>query len=81
MELVTVVRHLNPASAELDAARLEAAGFSVLKNGEFNALTGGGGTIGEILIQVPENQAEAAKELLNAEPVDASPEEPEDQGS
>ena len=81
MELITVVRHLNTASAELDAARLEAAGFSVLKNGEFSALTGSGGLAGEILIQVPEDQAEAAKALLHADPVDGTAEEPEDQGA
>ena len=81
MELVTIVRHLNTASAELDAARLEAAGFSVLKNGELSALTGSGGLAGEILIQVPQDQAEAASALLHADPVESVPGDLEDQGS
>ncbi|HTI68788.1 MAG TPA: hypothetical protein VMF06_02400 [Candidatus Limnocylindria bacterium] len=85
MELVTVVRHINAASADVDAARLQAAGFSVLKNGENTSLSGLGGLVGEVLLQVPEDQAEAAKALLAADAVepdcDCESTDPEDQGS
>jgi hypothetical protein len=69
MEMVTVVRHLNAASADLDAARLEAAGFTVLRHSEMSAMTEGyAAIVGGIRIQVPADQAEDARAFLADEP-------------
>ncbi len=73
MEMVTISRHINLASAELDAARLEAAGFDVLRHDESSPFAGG---MGSILVQVPANQAEDAKALLASASDETSPEEP-----
>ncbi len=66
MNLVTVHCSFNPAEADLIRSRLEAADFNVVLthdlaalNLEDYALSAGG-----ILVQVPEDQAEAARELM-----------------
>ena len=68
MEMVTIARHLNAAAADLDAARLEAAGFAVLRHSEMSAMAEGyPACVGGIRIQVPADQAEDARAFL-AEP-------------
>jgi hypothetical protein len=64
MEMVTVSRHINLASAELDAARLEAAGFAVLRHDESSPFAGG---VGTVQVQVPADQVEDARALLAAD--------------
>jgi len=67
MELVTVYTAFNPAEAELIASRLESADFTINVKGEDAALAMDGYAmgVGGILIQVPADQAEAARALIN----------------
>ncbi len=66
MEMVTIGNFFNLAQAELITSRLEAAGFDVLKHGLNSALGFDAGVmgVGGIRLQVPEDQAESARELL-----------------
>ena len=66
MKLVTVTTVLNPADAGLICSRLEAAGFHPFMPDENTAFTMEGYTaaIGGIRIQVPENEADNAREFL-----------------
>lgn len=66
MNFVTVGKFFNVAQAELIAGRMEAAGFTVLRHGLESALGCDGGplAVGGIRLQVPEDQAETAKELV-----------------
>jgi hypothetical protein len=62
MEFVTVYTTLNLGDAELIRGRLESAGFTVNVKNE-DALLGVEASEG-VLLQVPEDQAEAARALL-----------------
>lgn len=82
MEPVTVYRSFNAADANLIASRLEASGFDTFIAHELSALTMDGYAMaaGGIKVQVPEDQASDARELIesastdeNAEESDASP--------
>ena len=72
--MVTIARHLNAAAADLDAARLEAAGFAVLRHSEMSAMAEGyPASVGGIRIQVRADQADDARSFL-AESVAVEPE-------
>ena len=73
MNLVTVFRTFNPGEAELIRSRLDAAEFDVTLTHELASLSFEGYALGAggILVQVPEDEAEEAKELLAAK--DESP--------
>ena len=75
MELVTVYRAFNPAAAQLVRSRLEAAGFHAEVMHELSSLSmdGYAQAAGGILVQVPEEEADDAKEFLAA---DNPPDEP-----
>jgi hypothetical protein len=64
--MVTIGNFLNLAQADLIAGRLESAGFNVLRHGLNSALSFDGGVmgVGGIRLQVPEDQVEGAKALL-----------------
>ena len=68
MNFVTVTNVLNPAEAGLICARLESAGFNPFMPDQFSAVNTDGYTlaIGGIRIQVPGDEAAAAKEFLAA---------------
>ena len=70
MQLVTVSSAFNPIDAQVVCAQLEAAGFNAVISQELSALSVGGYglSVGGILVQVPEDQAAEARELLAAEP-------------
>lgn len=72
MQLVTVYRGLNPADAQLARSRLDAAGFHAVVTHELSALSLDGYAMaaGGILVQVPDEEAADAQELLSAEPPD-----------
>ena len=76
MALVTVFRALNPADAQLVRSRLEAAQFHAVVTNELSALSMDGYALaaGGILVQVPEQEAADARELLTAGP---APDEPQ----
>jgi hypothetical protein len=67
MNLVTVHRSFNPAEAEVVRSRLEASEFDVTMVHDLASLSMDGYALaaGGIL-QVPENQAVAARELITA---------------
>ena len=67
MTLVTVYRAFSPADAQLVRSRLEASDFNVMVNHELAALSMDGYSMvtGGILVQVPEEEAEEARELLS----------------
>ena len=69
MELVTVFRTFNPGEAELIRSRLDAAEFDVTLKHDLASLSLEGYALaaGGILVQVPETEAQDAKELLAAE--------------
>lgn len=68
MQYETVSRCLNPAVADLVAARLRAAGFPVLVHSENSALAEGAPmVVGGIRIQVPADRAAEAREFLQAD--------------
>ena len=66
MEFVTVHTALNPADAQLIRAQLESAGFLVNVKGEDAALgmDGYAMAIGGILVQVPDDKVNEARQLL-----------------
>jgi len=70
MPLVTIFRAFNPAAAHLVRSRLEAAEFHPVVMHELSALSLDGYAMaaGGILVQVPEEEAADAKELLDSEP-------------
>ncbi|HMP81704.1 MAG TPA: DUF2007 domain-containing protein [Verrucomicrobiota bacterium] len=73
MKLVTIHRAFNSADAQLVRSRLEAANFHAAVMNENSTLyLGTAVASGGILVQVPENEAEDAREFLNAP---ANPEE------
>lgn len=67
MKLVTVFTTLNPAEADLVRSELEAAEFDVMIANEFSAQTlPSAATAGGLKVQVPEDQATDARELIDA---------------
>lgn len=68
MDFVTVYWALNPADADLVRARLEANGFLVVVKNEIAARTIDGFALaaGGLEIQVPEDQAESARDLVTS---------------
>ena len=68
MQLVTVYQALNPAEAQMARARLDAAGFHPIVSNELSALSMEGYALaaGGILVQVPDDEADSARELLRA---------------
>jgi hypothetical protein len=71
MGLVTVARAFNPAEAHLIRSRLDAAQFHAVVMHELSALSLDGYALaaGGILVQVPDDEANDAREFLNAEPL------------
>ena len=76
MALVTIFCAFNPMDAQLVRSRLEAAQFHAVVTHELSALSMDGYALaaGGILVQVPDEEAADAKELLAA---DASADEPQ----
>lgn len=70
MKLVTVFSCFNPMEAHVVRSRLETAGILATVTHETAALTteGGAMTIGGVQVQVSEEQAADARELLDAPP-------------
>jgi hypothetical protein len=68
MKLVTVFQSFSAAEAQLARSRLEAANFQAFVAHELASLSIDGYSMatGGILVQVPEDQADNARELLNA---------------
>lgn len=65
MNYVTIGKFFNFAQADMVAGRLEAAGFSVLRHSLNSALVEGiPAVVGGVRLQVPEDQAESARTLL-----------------
>ena len=77
MSLVTVSSAFNPAAAQLVRSRLEAAGFHPVVTHELSALSLDGYAMaaGGILVQVPDDEADNAREFL-AEDATKDPESP-----
>ena len=75
MQLVTISRAFNPASAHLTRARLEAAGFHAVVTHELAALglDGYAMAAGGILVQVPDEEQAEAKTFLEARPAIEEP--------
>ena len=69
MNLVTVANCFNPIEAQLARARLEVAGFHPAVSHELAALSNGGYSMaaGGIKVQVPDNEAEEARQFLAPE--------------
>jgi hypothetical protein len=68
MKLVTVFTAFSPAAAQLARSRLEASQFHAVVMHELSALSLDGYSMaaGGILVQVPEEEAADARELLAA---------------
>jgi signal transduction histidine kinase len=68
MPLVTVYRTFSPADAHLIRSRLEAADLHATVSHELSALSMEGYSLstGGVLVQVPESEAEEARELIAA---------------
>jgi hypothetical protein len=68
MDFVTVYTAFNPAQAQLMRSRLEAPDFFVTIKNECSALgkDGYGMAVGGIQVQVPEDQAEDALDLVRS---------------
>jgi len=68
MKLVTVYQTFNPMDAQLIRSRLEAAGLQASVAHELSSLSLEGYALaaGGVLVQVPEDQAETARELIQA---------------
>ena len=84
MSLVTIFRAFNPADAHLVRSRLEAADFHPVVMHELSALSLDGYAMaaGGILVQVPEEEVAAARELLESKPPESEDDTPpEDTGS
>jgi hypothetical protein len=66
MTLVTVYKAFSSADAQLIRSRLDAAGFHAVVQHELASLSMEGYSLGAggILVQVPENEAEAARTLI-----------------
>lgn len=67
MKLVAVATHFNLPAAELVRARLEAAGFHpFIANENTAGWFGGTSTVAQLRIEVPENEADEAREFLKS---------------
>ena len=68
MQMVTILTAFNPADAQLARSRLEAAGFQPVVKNELAALSmdGYGLAVGGILVQVPAEEADEARDFLTA---------------
>jgi hypothetical protein len=68
MQMVTVSTAFNPVDAQLTRSRLEAAGFHPLVKHELSALSMDGYALGAggILVQVPDEEADDAREFLES---------------
>jgi len=68
MKLITVFTAFNPADAQLVRSRLEASEFHPIVTHELSALSLDGYAMaaGGILVQVPEDEAAEARELIAA---------------
>jgi len=68
MDLVTVSTAFNSAEAHLTRSRLDAAGFHAVVQNELSALSMEGYSLaaGGILVQVPDAEADEAREFLKA---------------
>jgi len=66
MKLVTVFKTFNPAEAQMQRSRLEAAGLHAVVKNELAAMMIDGYTMaaGGIQVQVPEDQFESARILI-----------------
>ena len=65
MQLVTISNELNATEAQMKRARLEAAGFHAVVMNEASSLWMGTAiATGGILLQVPEVEADDAREFL-----------------
>lgn len=75
MEMVTIFTAFNPAEAQLVRSRLDAAEFDAVVKNEISALSMDGYALaaGGILVQVPADQADEAREFLNAPPDETAP--------
>jgi len=75
MQLVTVFTAFNPADADLVRSRLDAAEFHPVITHGLSALSIDGYALaaGGILVQVPEDEAEDAREFLAPPPADGPP--------
>ncbi len=69
MKLVTVYRSFSPADAQLVRSRLEASGLQAAVLNELASFSVDGYSMatGGVKVQVPEDQVEEAKELINME--------------
>jgi hypothetical protein len=69
VSLVTVSTAFNPAGAQIARSRLEAAGFHAVVTNELSALSMDGYALaaGGILVQVPAEEADDAREFLTSE--------------
>lgn len=66
MKMTTLSTELNVAEADMKFSRLEAAGFHPsITNSDAAAWMGCAGTLGGMLVQVPEDEAADAKEFLD----------------
>jgi hypothetical protein len=76
MSPVTVFQTYSPAEAQLVRSRLDAAGIQAIVTHELSALSMEGYSMatGGILVQVPDEQAQAAREILNLPPAGSSDE-------
>lgn len=70
MQLVTVFTAFNPAEAHVIRSCLDAANFHAVVTHELSALSMDGYALaaGGILVQVPDTEAEEAREFLNSPP-------------
>ena len=70
MKLVTVYRTFSPADAQLVRSRLEAADLQATVMHELSALSMEGYSLstGGICVQVPDDQAEEAREIIELPP-------------
>jgi Putative prokaryotic signal transducing protein len=67
MNMITIATNFNLTEAELVRARLEAAGFHpVINNENFAGWLGGTSSAAVLRVEVPEEEAADAKELLDA---------------
>jgi hypothetical protein len=74
METVTVLRTFNPAEADLISSMLNAAGLhsEVIHATAALTMDGYALTAGGVLVQVPENEAEEARQLIDTPSPDSA---------
>jgi len=74
METVTVLRTFNPAEADLVSSMLNAAGLhsEIIHATAALTMDGYALTAGGVLVQVPESEAEEARQLINSSTSDSA---------